>query len=86
MNEKIFKFEQPTQIMFLDMDGDEPRWLGGIGYESNIICGCCGGLIELADLWLDWENCKDDPLFQNIETPLKVFDNWVDINEEIIGS
>ena len=43
MEEKFF--ERPTQVEFYDED--EQQWMGGIAYKSEIICGCCGGIIPL---------------------------------------
>ena len=82
---KIFRFENPTQVKFLDFDSEDLHWIGGIAYGSSIICGCCGGIFEIADIWIDWENSKTDPIYADVESPIEIFENWVDINEEIIG-
>ena len=52
----------------------EYTWKGGIwdSEEDIIICGCCGGIFEKDDI--------HDGVFQ-----FKVYDNWVDISEEIMG-
>lgn len=48
--------------------------LGGIlnEEENYIICGCCGGVIDLTE----------EPLNYEI---IKVYDSWLNISEEIIG-
>ena len=86
MAEKIFKFEEPTQVAFLDMNAEEIKWTGGIAYGPNIICGCCGGIIELVDIWIDWtEWGSKDPKYVGIESPLIIYEKWVDISDNIIG-
>jgi len=45
-------YEVPTQVKFLESADvvDEPRWLGGIAFEDKVICGECGGVVELDDI------------------------------------
>ena len=45
-------YEVPTQVKFLESEDvvDEPRWLGGIAFEDTVICGECGGVVELDDI------------------------------------
>ena len=42
-------YEVPTQVKFLEI-ADEPRWFGGIAFEDKVICGECGGVVELDDI------------------------------------
>ena len=82
--EKRFKFNLPTQVKFLDFDGDDdgkPVWLGGIAYQDVIICGCCGTAIDLEEFWEDWHDLKDE--FPEVESPLVVYGTWIDIEEYI---
>ena len=59
------------QIKFYDTDDDKYR--GGILLDNgDVICGCCGGVYPAE---------KKDIAFR-IE---KVYDNWVDLTEEICG-
>lgn len=60
-------YEIPTQVVFSDSEGDGVKELiGGIAYKENIICGECGGIIELEEIEegnlkeLPWVNV--DPL------------------------
>ena len=55
-------------VKFKDLESN--TILGGIlTDEGNIICGCCGGLIE-----------KDDSEFEIVEIL-----PWIDISDEILG-
>ena len=38
-------YERPTQIRWFDTENK--RWFGGIAYRNEIICGCCGSILEL---------------------------------------
>lgn len=68
------KFDEPTQVYFWDSENE--CWVGGIGYGTEIICGCCGGVIDIDEIY---EFAPD-----GID-PLHIFDEWVDISAEIIG-
>ena len=62
------------QVMFKDLESEEIH--GGIMTdEGDVICGCCGGLIEADEL-------EGDDRTHEI---LKVFPYWVDLDEAIIG-
>lgn len=54
-------------------DGEE-AYFGGIfvddGENKYIICGCCGGVYEIDDL---------------TDADITIYENWVDISEEIKG-
>ena len=39
-------FEVPTQVAYWDED----HYVGGIAYHDMIICGCCGGLMEIKEV------------------------------------
>ena len=67
-------FEVPTQVKFWDVDGD--HYIGGIAYRNEIICGCCGGIFDITEIYeLAPDTLKED---------LVVYD-WVDISNEICG-
>lgn len=51
-------FEIPTQVKFWD-----GRYIGGIAYRDEIICGCCGGIFGISDIYelapSKWDNGFD---------------------------
>lgn len=59
-------YDFPTQVRFYDEVGE--HYLGGIAYQDVVICGCCGGAIEISEIIentpkqfipirdLDWED------------------------------
>ena len=48
-------FDRPTQIKFLDKEGN-PYY--GIAYKDEIICGCCGMIYALDEVKRVW--CYDE--------------------------
>ena len=69
------EFNKPTQVMYWDADGD--HWVGGIAYGTEIICGCCGGIINIDEVY---EFAPEEVI-----NPIVIFNYWVDLSEEIIG-
>ena len=69
-------FEVPTQVKFRDVDGD--HYIGGIAYRNEIICGCCGGIFDISEIY----ELAPDTLEKD---PIVIYDNWVDISNEICG-
>ena len=70
---KLF-YNIPTQVMFFE--GDE--YVAGIAYKDEIICGCCGGIFEIAEIVaLAEEEAQQTPIYE--------FEGWVDITNEIQG-
>lgn len=67
-------FEVPTQVKFWDIFNE--RYIGGIGYQDKIICGCCGMVTYVSDLIKDVPDTLE-------EGPIVVYNNWVDIGSEI---
>lgn len=60
-----------TQIKFLDKENNVIH--GGIRLDNgDVICGCCGGLIEADE-------------FNDENELLEEYDTWVNLDEEIIG-
>ena len=58
-------YDVPTQVKFIENADivDDPHWIGGIAYQDYVICGECGGIIELEDIadieefpWCDISN------------------------------
>ena len=61
------------QVMFYDKENDVKH--GGIlTDDGDIICGCCGGLIPADEIGDDCDH-----------QILEIFDDWVDLDEEICG-
>ena len=59
------------QVRFIDKENDVIH--GGIlTDDGDIICGCCGGLIEKGDIG-------------KTHQILEVYKFWVDLDEEILG-
>ena len=68
-------FNGPTQVKFWETCGD--HYIGGIAYRNEIICGCCGGIFDISEIY---ESAPD-----TLEDPIVVYDNWLDISSEICG-
>ena len=67
----------PCQVRFVDCgDPNNITICGGIAYKDEIICGCCGGVIEIAEVYNEAEE-------YHIENPIIRGTYWVNINEEI---
>lgn len=88
-NKKLFEskyFDTAKQVKFLDLGDTNGKevWHGGIAYCDDLICGCCGTVFSIAEIFEDWDDYgkKDYP---NVEAPIEIFENWVDIDDEIIG-
>ena len=73
--EKKMYFESPTQVAFWDTDGD--HYVGGIAYLDEVICGCCGGITSIEEIY------EFAPEF--IKEPIVEYDTWVDLEEAICG-
>ena len=88
-NKKLFApehFDFPKQVKFLDLGDTQGRevWHGGIIIDDCIICGCCGTVIPLEEIFADWEEYGKEE-YPNVETPIEIYDYWVPLSEEIIG-
>ena len=62
-------YERPTQVRWFDTESN--RWIGGIAYRNEIICGCCGSILEL-------DGFEEDEV-------VELGKWWVNIDEEIRG-
>ena len=72
--EKIKYFDKPTQVIFVKETG---AWEAGIAYCDEIICGCCGWVFLIEEIY---NNCPKD-----IKNPIKPYSQWISISEEIVG-
>ena len=70
-------FNRPTQVVFADPD-NPGEWLAGIAYKDVIICGCCGGIFEIADV----VDCARE---DGINWAIHEYHEWNDIADEIVG-
>lgn len=71
----ICSLKFPTQVKFYE--AAEEDYIGGIAYRNEIICGCCGSVLEISDVIVEAEE-------EGIEEPIIKFP-WIDIQSEIIG-
>ena len=70
-------FERPKQVVFADPD-NPGQWLVGIAFRDEIICSCCGGVFEIADVC---QMAEED----GVKTPIYIYEDWTDITDEIAG-
>lgn len=73
-------YDLPTQVKFVDFDSEDGLyWIGGIAFEDKIICGCCGGVFEISDIYDEANEIgfEGEPI-QELR--------WIDISEEIKGN
>lgn len=76
-------YEVPTQVKVIDVNSEDEGeycYFGGIAYRNEIICGCCGGIFEIDDLYEEAHDLRIDP--DDVIIP---YPTWVDISEEIKG-
>lgn len=66
-------FDVPTQVAYFD----EHVYHSGIAYCDEVICACCGGVIEIGDL-MRWAPAGVAPII--------AYKNWVSFRDEIIGT
>lgn len=72
--QEIKNSNRAVQVMFYDGEG----MCSGILFDDKIICGCCGGIFEVEDVY---ENAQID----GVEVAIRMFTNWVDVSDEIKG-
>lgn len=70
-------FNTPTQVKFLEPYVNCPAYAGGIAYEDKVICGCCGSVFEIEEIYNGCEVVGYEPIV--------VFDDWVNLGKEILG-
>ena len=69
-------FEVPTQVKFWDVDGD--HYVGGIAYRNDVICGCCGGIFDISEIY----EVAPDTLEGD---PIVVVKGWKGLSDKICG-
>ena len=70
-------FDRPTQVIFADPD-NPGEWLCGIAYRDEIICACCGGVFDIADVV---EMAEDI----GRQCAIHDYNEWNDIADDIVG-
>ena len=70
-------FEIPKQVIFADPE-NSGEWLCGIAFRDEIICACCGGTYDIAEV-------EDLAAEDGLNRAIYVYENWVDLAEEIAG-
>ena len=75
--ERQMYYDKPTQVMFYDFCEIDGYYNAGIAYCDNIICGCCGGVFSIEEIY---ELADSDGLMNPI---IRI--DWVDISDEIRG-
>ena len=68
------RFGRPVQVQFYDHDG---AIRGGIAYGDEIICGCCGGIFTIDEIY---EFAPAD-----VDVPIIPYKSWVDLEDTIVG-
>ena len=71
-------FPTPTQVRFFCPTDDAPQWEYGIAYGDEIICGCCGGVFEIENVYCDAAS-YGIPDSQAVKT----YGMWVDFSDYI---
>ena len=71
-------YEHPVQVRY--WDNGLQKYVGGIGYQDFIICGCCGKICSVAEI------IKEGEEIAHIDEDEAIIElDWLDISCEIIG-
>jgi hypothetical protein len=74
--ERNLYFKKPTQVWFVNLT-ESDIYYTGIAYRDEIICGCCGGIYKIADIF---EVANEEGLTNPI-----VRMDWISLDNEIRG-
>lgn len=66
-------FKVPTQVRFWD-----GYYIDGIAYRDEIICGCCGGIFRISDIYETAPDTLDND-------PIIVLNGWKFISYKFHG-
>lgn len=69
-------FPVPTQVQFWDYK--KRRYKGGIAYRDEIICGCCGDVFNISEIY----KVAPDTLLRD---PIITYNDWVGISSAMFG-
>ena len=65
-------FYVPTQVKY--WNGEEEEYCGGIAYKDEVVCACCGAIVEIEDIC---DLAEEDGVEPIIELP------WSDLNNTV---
>lgn len=71
--ETFYRFVLPTQVAFWNKE--QEHYVGGIAYGDEIICGCCGSVLEIREVM------ESAPI--GIE-PIIPYERWVNVSFDIM--
>lgn len=80
---KVLYFEVPTQVRFWECE--EQDYVGGIAYHDEVICGCCGAVLPIEEIYEHAEEARADGEIAPAENDVIQELSWVPINVEIAG-
>ena len=43
-------YEEPTQVIFIEKEVENPHKIGGIAYHDYVICGECGAIASISEV------------------------------------
>lgn len=72
-------YDIPTQVKFLDIyDGNEKHnWSYGIAYHDEIICLCCGAIIDIQEFFDESKEYEECPIRATVKWfPLNLKDKF----------
>lgn len=70
-------FAVPAQVKFWDAPSGG-HYIGGIAYRDEIICGCCGSVFKINEIYESAPDALDND-------PIVVYKGWVGLSSEICG-
>ena len=69
-------FAVPTQVKFWDALSED--YIGGIAYLDEIICGCCGSVFKISEIYEVAPDTLDND-------PIVVVKGWKGLSDKICG-
>lgn len=81
---RYYYFEKPTQIKFWDIQPQD--YVGGIGYHDEVICGECGHVMKINDIYDEVAEAAEagEPA-PDLNEVIMEYATWVPLNQEITG-
>lgn len=69
-------FAVPTQVKFWDALSKD--YIGGIAYRDEIICGCCGSIFEISEIYESAPSTLEGD-------PIVIVKGWKGFSDKICG-